>query len=70
VSLECKLGQVVTFGRSTSEFIVGEVKTFHFRDGLYIDGKINTAMLRPVARLAGPTYAKLGEIVTFKDLLP
>lgn len=70
ISLECKLHQVVTFHRATSEFIVGEVKMFHFREGLYVDGKINTATLRPIARLAGPSYAKLGEIVTFKDLLP
>jgi flavin reductase (DIM6/NTAB) family NADH-FMN oxidoreductase RutF len=69
ISLECRLEQVATFGRSTSEFMVGEVTMFHFRDGLYVDGKINTAILRPIARLAGPSYAKLGEIVTFKNLI-
>jgi flavin reductase (DIM6/NTAB) family NADH-FMN oxidoreductase RutF len=69
ISLECKLHQIVTFRQATSEFIVGKVKMFHFRDGLYVDGKINTAALRPIARLAGPSYGKLGEIVTFRDLV-
>lgn len=64
VSMECKLHSMNPFGDHGSVFVVGEVKTFHFRDGLVVNGKIDTAELRPVCRLGGPNYASLGPIVT------
>lgn len=67
VSLECRLHRVVEFGDTGSEFIVGEILRWRIRDGLVRDGKIDTLALRPIARIAGPRYAKLGEIV---DLAP
>lgn len=63
ISMECVLSDRVAFGRSGSEFIVGEVKLFHIRDGLFENGRIDTERLRPLARLAGPVYGKLGDIV-------
>lgn len=63
ISLECVLERVVEFGRSGAEFIVGEIKLFHIRDDLIRNGKIDTEGLRPLARLAGPVYAKLGQII-------
>jgi flavin reductase (DIM6/NTAB) family NADH-FMN oxidoreductase RutF len=63
VSMECVLDQAVQFGRSGSEFFVGEVKLFHIRDGLLQNGRIDSELLRPLARLAGPVYGKLGEIM-------
>jgi flavin reductase (DIM6/NTAB) family NADH-FMN oxidoreductase RutF len=68
ISLECKLHRVIEFGDTGSEFIVGEVLVFHIRDGLYANGKIDTALLRPICRIAGPNYAKLGEIVSMKPI--
>jgi flavin reductase (DIM6/NTAB) family NADH-FMN oxidoreductase RutF len=67
VSLECRLHRIVEFGDTGSEFIVGEILVWRVRDGLLKDGKIDTLKLRPIARIAGPRYAKLGEIV---DLAP
>ena len=64
ISLECRLHRAIAFGETGSEFIVGEVIVFHVRDGLLEDGKIDTGKLRPICRIAGPRYAKLGEIVT------
>jgi len=64
ISLECRLHSIIPFGETGAEFVVGEVLVFHVRDGLLHDGKIDTARLRPVARLAGPNYAGLGPIVT------
>jgi flavin reductase (DIM6/NTAB) family NADH-FMN oxidoreductase RutF len=64
ISLECRLHRAIAFGETGSEFIVGEIIVFHVRDGLLEDGKIDTAKLRPICRIAGPRYAKLGEIVT------
>jgi len=64
ISLECRLHSIIPFGDTGAEFVVGEVLVFHVRDNLLRDGKIDTAQLRPVARLAGPNYAGLGPIVT------
>jgi flavin reductase (DIM6/NTAB) family NADH-FMN oxidoreductase RutF len=41
---------------------------FHIRDGLLNNGKIETEALDPIARIAGPRYATLGEIVTLKPV--
>lgn len=68
ISMECRLSQVLNFGAMGHEFFVGEVLAFHVRDDLYNKGKIDTAKLRPVCRLGGPNYAKLGEIVTLKPV--
>lgn len=67
VSLECRFERAVEFGQTGSEFIVGEILVWRIRDGLLRDGKIDTLKLRPIARIAGPRYAKLGEII---DLAP
>lgn len=63
VAMECRLHRAIAFGDTGSEFIVGEVLRFHFRDGLCENGKVDTAKLRPLARLGGPVYAKLGEFI-------
>lgn len=63
IAMECTLDRVLQFGNTGSEFIVGEVRLFHVRDGLCVDGRIDSAALRPLGRLAGPTYAKLGDVV-------
>lgn len=68
VAMECRLHRVVEFGVLGSEFVVGEVVQFHFREGLYRDGRVETAELRPVCRLGGPNYAMLGPIVAFKPI--
>lgn len=61
VALECRLDQVVSFGRAGSRFTVGEVLRFHVRSDLLVDGKVDTRELDPAARVAGPTYARIGE---------
>ncbi len=63
INLECTLDQIIPFGRAGAEFIVGEIKVFHVRDGLIADGKVDSERLRPLGRLAGAVYGKLGEIV-------
>lgn len=68
ISLECRLQQALEFGDTRNKFLVGEIKQFHIRDGLCIDGKIDTAALDPIARLGGPRYARLGEIITMQAI--
>jgi flavin reductase (DIM6/NTAB) family NADH-FMN oxidoreductase RutF len=65
IGMECRLHQVLKFGHLDHEFFVGEVVRFHIRDGLYVDGKIDTNTLGPLSRIAGPNYALLGDILTF-----
>ena len=64
IALECKLHDILSFGRRETNLVVGEVVRFRFADGLYRDGKVDGVALRPLARLGGPNYAKLGEIIT------
>lgn len=68
VSLECRFHSATAYGETGSEFIVGEVLVFHIRDGLCVNGKIDTAQLRPLCRIGGPNYAKLGEIVSMQPI--
>lgn len=63
VALECRLHSIQEFGDLRAEFIVGEVTAFHFRDGVCVDGRIDTRALDPVCRLAGVHYARIGEII-------
>ncbi|QAY95486.1 flavin reductase family protein [Methylovirgula ligni] len=61
VSFECRAADMISFGR-WHVFVVGEILVFHIRDGLMVDGKIETAALNPIARIGGPFYAELGKI--------
>lgn len=68
IAMECRFRQCLEFGETRSRLIVGEVLVFHIRDGLLNNGKIETEALDPICRIAGPRYAKLGEIVTLKPV--
>ena len=68
VAMECRFRQCLEFGETRSRLIVGEVLVFHIRDGLLQNGKIETKALDPIARIAGPRYARLGEIITLKPV--
>ena len=68
VAMECRFRQCLEFGDARSRLIVGEVVMFHIRDGLVNDGKVETEALDPIARIGGPRYARLGEIVTLRGV--
>jgi flavin reductase (DIM6/NTAB) family NADH-FMN oxidoreductase RutF len=68
IAMECRFRQCLEFGDTRSRLIVGEVLAFHIREGLLNNGKIETEALDPIARLGGPRYAGLGEIVTLKSV--
>ena len=68
VALECRFRQCLEFGELRSRLIVGEVVLIHLRDGLMNNGKVETAAHNPIARIAGPRYARLGEIVTMQSV--
>lgn len=68
ISMECRFAQIIEFGELRSTLVVGEVIHFTVRDELLVDGRIDTELLRPLARLGGPRYARLGEIITLSQL--
>lgn len=61
VAMECRLHKVIDLG--SNQFFVGEIQLFHIREGLAVDNKVDAGRLRPVARLGGPNYSTLGEII-------
>ena len=68
IAMECRFRQCLEFGETRSRLIVGEVLVFHIREGLLNNGKIETEALDPIARIGGPRYARLGEMVTLKSV--
>jgi flavin reductase (DIM6/NTAB) family NADH-FMN oxidoreductase RutF len=63
IGLECRLHDVIEFGDERAQLIVGEVLRFHIRTTLCKNGKIDSAKLNPIARLGGPNYAALGNMI-------
>jgi len=68
VAMECRFRQCLEFGQTRSRLIVGEVVMFHIRDGLLNNGKVETEALDPIARIGGPRYARLGDMVTLQSV--
>lgn len=65
IRMECTLEQVVVLGdenASGCDLIIGKIVQFHVSKEIYEDGKINPRGLDAVSRLAGQSYAKIGEI--------
>lgn len=59
LSMECRLQQIVPVGQGgigSGCVVLGTVVQFHVREDLYHAGRIDTAGLKPVARLAGNFY--------------
>jgi flavin reductase (DIM6/NTAB) family NADH-FMN oxidoreductase RutF len=60
IRMECTLERVVEF--DGCDLIIGKVVQFHICKDIYEDGKIDPRRLGAVSRLAGSSYAKVGEI--------
>ncbi len=63
-ALECRLHSTIELGQEGERIVIGRVLMFQVADNLLRDGKVDTRELNPIARLAGPNYATLGEIIT------
>ena len=55
----------VAVGREPDDYVllICEVVAFHVRDGLLQDGRIDPELLRPICRLGGTGFARLGEVL-------
>ncbi len=62
VQMECRLVHTLPLGRGSNVLHIGEVLAFHLSEAIYDGHRIDSAGMRPVARLGGPFYAALGEI--------
>jgi len=62
VQMECRLERILEIGAQPAYLILGEVLLFHVREDVLRDGRIDVRELRPLARLGGSEYAKVGEV--------
>jgi len=65
IRMECVMEQSLPLGGSETspacDLLIGRVVRFHVDEALYENGRISAETLKPVSRLAGSDYAKLGE---------
>ena len=62
IQFECRLHQVLGFGRSS--MIVGAIVMMHAEEGLVRDGKIDPLDYAPLGRIAGRNYCHVREIIS------
>lgn len=67
--LECRMRHCIELGDVGSRLIIGEAVLIHIDDAVMRDGKVETQLVDPLARLAGPHYASLGEIMTMQPIV-
>jgi flavin reductase (DIM6/NTAB) family NADH-FMN oxidoreductase RutF len=68
IQMECRLFKMLTLSdqEGGSDAIFGEVVHMYVDDGLIHDGKIDLLKLKPVARMGGLEWSRLGEIFTLE----
>lgn len=70
ISFECELVHHYTLENHKSggaTIVIGRIVMFHFNESVLLeDHKINLETYKPVSRLAGANYAKLGELFVIK----
>jgi flavin reductase (DIM6/NTAB) family NADH-FMN oxidoreductase RutF len=66
IRMECVLEKAIELGGMPSapacDLIIGKVVFFHIAEDLYENGRIHANKLLAVSRLAGSSYAKLGDM--------
>lgn len=59
IAMECRVEHMLSFGRVGTHFVIGEVLAFHIDDAVMMNGRIETELLKPLARLAGPNFGSV-----------
>jgi flavin reductase (DIM6/NTAB) family NADH-FMN oxidoreductase RutF len=72
IAFECVLDRIVTISDQPGggAAIFGRVQCVHVRDDLFQDGRILTALLKPIGRLAGDEYIRTAEVFHMKRVPP
>lgn len=63
ISMECVHERTLSFSPTGGDFIVGRVVGWNIDESVMRDGRIDTELLRPLGRLAGPRYTTLGTVI-------
>ncbi len=70
IRMECVIEQAIPLGGTEAapacDLLIGRVVCFHIAEELYQNGRIDSQGLKPVSRLAGSSYSKLGEIFSLE----
>lgn len=66
LAMECRLFQTIPVGSDPTWIVLGEIVRIHVRDDVMGGGFPDPRKLRPLARLGGDWYAKLGELIEIK----
>ncbi|RHW30913.1 flavin reductase family protein [Lysinibacillus yapensis] len=70
VRMECRLVKAIPLEsneKAICDVFIGEVVCFHLDEAIYEEnGRINAENLKPVSRLAGSEYAKIGELFSIE----
>ena len=66
VQLECKLETIHQVADSANFMVLGRVVAFHIAEHLFVNGRVDTALLDPVTRLAGSLYADMGSVFSIE----
>ncbi|WP_455660638.1 flavin reductase family protein [Pradoshia sp.] len=66
VRMECTLAKAIPLGGQVADdascdLIIGNVTRYHIVESIYENGRIDAKGLRPISRLAGHEYMKIGE---------
>ena len=67
--MECILEKAISLGdgdKVSADLIIGRIVRFHIDERIYEEGWIDPAALQAMSRLAGTSYAKIGEITDLK----
>ena len=62
IHMECRLEHSIALGRGQNTLYIGAILAFHLSPEIYDGRQVDSAKMRPIARLGGPYYAALGEI--------
>jgi len=63
IQMECRLDQKVVLGRGINTLYIGEVVGFHLSSEVYDGHRLDSRRIDPVARLGGPFYGTLGDVI-------
>ena len=68
IRMECQLVESVPFGGDGpgSDLFIGKIVQFHVDEAIYENGRIDPRGLDAVSRLAGSSYAAIGEIFSLE----
>lgn len=68
INMECKLLQILEFGKSPngSHLVIGEVVLFHVKDELYFNGEIQMSRLKAIGRLGGDFCCRTTDMFEMK----